>query len=208
MVAIPSAALIAMAVPQQTALAIEAAANTAFDGTWLYTKDSSEGVAIAFEIRGSSMIYLSKEGDLVTFARGWWTVNPYANPDAQGIFHVKTEVYESAVVDGPEYEEEAIDVEVRMIGPDRAELSLAGESVRRGVMERIACVPAVHYVDRSDSPPEGCKWSEVRGLGYDGLTGDCRWDEDWADNWEAISRDPEGQPWPAACLISEPVQFP
>lgn len=188
--------------------AARAAGERIFDGAWLYTRDSGDGSATAFEISGSSMIYLSGEGELIALARGWWTVDPYANPDGRGVYHVKTEITETAIIDGPAYEPETMNIEVTMTGPDRGEIRAAGDSVRRGVIQRIACVPAVHYVDRSDPPPEGCEWHEVRGLGFDGLTGDCRWDEDWAENWESISRDPDGQPWPAACLLAEPVAFP
>ncbi len=179
-----------------------------FDGVWLYTRDSGEGVSTVFEVRGSSLTYLSTEGNGLVFARGWWTVDPYANPDAEGLYHVKTELTDSAVVDGPDYEDETMDIEIKMFGPDGGVMRAAGENVRRGVLQRISCVPAVYFVDRSDAPPEGCKWTDVRGLGYDGLTGECRWDEGWADNWDAISRDPDGNLWPAACLVAEPVQFP
>lgn len=179
-----------------------------FDGAWLYTRDVDDGTVTAFEVAGSSMLYLTETGRLVAFARGWWTVDPYANPDANGVFHVKTEVGETVVIDGPGYETEVSEIELRMTGPDTGDLFLAGETTRRGIIKRIACKPVIAYVERTDPPPAGCQWRELQGLGYDGLTGECRWDEDWAINWETISKDPEGMPWPMACLLAEPVEFP
>ena len=182
--------------------------SDAFDGVWLYMRDVDDGVSTALEIRGGSLRYLTKEGNLVAFARGWWTVNPYANPDAAGVYHVKTEVSEPIITDGPEYEKEEMEIEVRLSGTDRAEIYLAGDAVRRGVMQRIDCVPDVVFVDRASPPPPGCKWSEIRGVGFDGLIGECRWDEAWAEDWDKIRLGPDGAPTPAACLLAEPVAFP
>jgi hypothetical protein len=200
--------LVNAGLPQAASLTVDSQNGGQFDGTWLYTRDVSDGTTTAIQIAGSSMSYLSKEGQLIVFAAGWWTVNPYAAPDENGLFHVTTRIVDTAINGGPVYEEQVMEITVRMDGPNRAEIWAAGETERRGILERAECAIGVSYTDRSASPPEGCKWQEIRGLGFDGLAGECAWYEDWADNWETMSRDADGNPYPAACLLSVPSSFP
>jgi hypothetical protein len=179
-----------------------------FDGTWLYRKDRDDGISTAIQIQGSSMLYLAKEGNDIAFTRAWWTVNPYANPDDKGVYQVVTRMAEPAIDGAPQYEELTEELHVKMIDRDNGEVWLPGEEARRATLERIECRMAVSYVERSEHPPAGCQWAEVRGLGYDGLTGDCVWNEEWEENWDALSVDSEGNPSSMACLLSEPVSFP
>jgi len=179
-----------------------------FDGTWLYRRAEADGVSTAIQIQGSAMLYLEKEGHDYTFTRGWWTVNPYANPDDKGVYHVVTRGGEPAIEGAPQLDAEPQELRIRMIDRDKGEVRFPDEESWSAAIERIECDLAVSYVDRSDPPPRGCQWAEIRGLGYDGLTGECVWKEEWADSWDALDRDSEGNPSQMACLLSEPVSFP
>lgn len=76
-----------------------------------------------------------------------------------------------------------------------------------GRLVRTNCDLTMTWRDRTETPPEGCTFVEIVGVGFDGLTGQCEYHQEWADNWDEIRRMPDGSVAPMACLVTAPASF-
>jgi len=92
-------------------------------------------------------------------------------------------------------------VEIRLNGPNRAEIWETDGSKRLATMERGNCNLELNYPDKSDTPPSDCGWLHILGYGYSGLDGDCLFNADWTQ------LTPEQEKAPMECLITVPAEF-
>ena len=154
------------------------------EGGWLFNKDAGDFLDRALYISGSSFQSLISTPEGVAWESGWWTENPSTNKN-------RTSVIVRYGDDDPET------IEYEMNGSDRG--VIYKDNARWGWTSRMRCNLSIQYRDKNSLAPEGCGWLHIKGWGYDGLEGDCRFDEEW------VNLPPSDNPM--ECLIEAPIGF-
>ncbi|MDP3958835.1 MAG: hypothetical protein Q8Q26_01925 [Pseudorhodobacter sp.] len=193
--------MVPAAVADQTADQQQALA--ALDGTWILHKDSADQVARTLAVWDSSVTILYKFPDGVAYAQGSW----YARLTEAGRVAVIMRVTDQLITGLPDFEDVVAELEIVLTEPDSGEMWEGGVAARWGTIERSGCGLGMGFRDRTDTPPAGCEWLELKGVGYDGLTGECEWYADWEADWDKSRYDSDGKLHPMACLISVPAGF-
>jgi hypothetical protein len=174
-------------------------------GNWVLEKDQDDNTfrAVTLDSYGDGIALFVEPGANAAYAgsKGQVTEGP------DGTLHVTIRVGGSLITGIEDYETEDVAFEIRPEGRDSAQLWLAGSRQRWGTMKRTACDLVLQFRSRGDTPPSGCQWTEFRGVGFSGLEGECRFYDDWNENWSREEVDALGQ-IKSACLVAEPSGFP
>ncbi len=176
------------------------------DGNWVALIDSADGSERAFSFNSGSTVLVFQDAEGVVYARAMMTME---NVTVEGAARIRVTLddFSGIFVGAPELEEAEAQIFEMAPAGDNFDMWLPGEAARWGRLQRTNCGLELVWRQRDDTPPEGCTFLEVVGVGFDGLTGDCKFHQDWHDNWEEIRRTPEGDLAPAACLITVPAGF-
>lgn len=172
------------------------------NGNWELVLDTDDGArrAFVFSLGGVEMAFQDSIG--IAYGRGSVTLTRAGERVQGSVTGIST-----MIVGGPKLEaEEAMNFQVVPVG-DGFDLWTPGHPERYGRMHRTNCGLEMVFRERSDTPPEGCVFLEIVGVGFDMLTGECEYHEEWAENWDAIRLTPEGEPTPVACLVTVPASF-
>jgi hypothetical protein len=170
-----------------------------WDGNWVLMAQDGSTRLRALRISGGSILWLDQDEEGVALVRGWWTPQGEAEGVSQFFLEISSQVIEGA----PSFAEISTEILVRPLGPDGAELIVPGDLGFTAVMQRTQCDLSLLYRDIGETPPDGCGWLEIRGVGYDGLSGDCAWSADWEANWDALTADAG----PMRCVVTAPASF-
>lgn len=168
------------------ALAPVCAHAAGVDGNWIVRPD--RGIPPwAVRISGSSATVLQPDTDGTAYDTGWWTQTGQRGNALQ-----MTLRFDPLPVEN---------VEIRLIGTNRAEVWESDGSKRLATMERGNCNLELTYRDKSATTPSGCGWLHILGYGYSGLEGECVFDPAWTQ------LTPEQEKAPMECLITVPAEF-
>lgn len=174
------------------------------DGNWVALIDSADGSERAFSFNSGSAVLVFQDAEGVVYARGMMTMESVTVEGAARI-RVTLDDFSQIFVGALELEETVAQIFEMAPAGDSFDMWLPGEAARWGRLQRTNCGLELVWRQRDDTPPEGCAFLEVVGVGFDGLTGECTFYQDWYDNWEEIRRLPNGDLTPAACLITVPA---
>lgn len=185
------------------AMAQEAAIDpNMLNGNWVAVPDADDGAKRAFVFSLNSVVLVYQEGDGVAYARGSVQLTRSGERVRMTISDVHT-----MIVGDADFEKS--DAEIIEIAPagEGYDYWKPDDPVRLGRMSRTNCGLEMVWRERDDTPPAGCMFLEIRGVGYDMLAGECAYYDEWAANWEELRRTPEGELTPSACLITVPASF-
>ncbi len=188
--------LCAMVWLPQVALAQD---GLSWDGNWTLSAQNGSARLRALRISGGSIIWLDKDEEGVALVRGWWTPQGAVDGASQVLLEVSSQVIEGA----PTFSAISTEILVRPLGPDSAEVVVPGDQGYTATMQRTQCDLSLSYRDIGETPPDGCGWLEIQGVGYDGLSGDCAWSADWEANWDALT----ANAGPMRCVVTAPAAF-
>ena len=156
------------------------------DGNWTVRPD--RGVQPwAVHISGSSATVLQPDADGTAYDTGWWTQTGQNGNSMQVTLRFDPLPVEN--------------VEIRLIGANRAEVWESDGSKRLASMERGNCPLDLTFREKSATPPSGCGWLHIQGYGFSGLEGECVFDADW------VQLTPEQEKARMECLITVPAEF-
>lgn len=170
-----------------------------WDGNWTLSAREGSARLRALRVSGGSIIWLDKDEEGVALVRGWWTPQGDGDGASQFLLEVSSQVIEGA----PAFTGISTEILVRPIGPDSAEVVVPGEQGFTAIMQRTQCDLSLRYRDIGETPPDGCGWLEIKGVGYDGLSGDCAWSADWEANWDDLT----SNAGPMRCVVTAPAAF-
>lgn len=175
----------------------------ALDGTWVMTKDQDDGWRRAMRVSGSSVVILWQNAGEVIYGQGTWAAAPIRDGRIGVVMRGVT-----TIIPGLEdYEEQVSQMEFILSGPDSGEMWVPEVRARWGTLARSGCTLDMQYRERVETPPDGCYWMELRGVGFSGLEGECVFDQEWGDDWKRVTHGADGRLTPAACLINAPDAF-
>lgn len=172
------------------------------NGSWEITPDTGNGTryALVFSLGGAVLAFQYSDG--IAYARADVSLARAGERVRVTIRHASSMIV--GISDFTQEEDQIFDVAPAGDGFD---VWLPDDPVRFGRMARMNCGLDLVWRQRDDTPPDGCLFLEVEGVGFDMLTGDCEYHQEWFDDWETIRRTPDGDLTPAACLITVPASF-
>lgn len=157
------------------------------NGRWLVKSDNAAAGLSEIDLYGASFTILHIESAGAGFGDGWWSELGERN----GRIPVRV-----TVTDNP-----PDNVEYEFKGPNRVEVYDGQTHAHVATMTRTTCDMSMQFLDKATQPPPGCYLFQIKGYGYDGLTGDCEFHDDW------VEQTPEMERAPMACLVQGPAEF-